>query len=353
MDRHERGVVAEGLVKTYGETRALDGFDLEVEAGSVCGLLGPNGAGKTTAVRILATLLRPDGGTARIAGIDVATAPHEVRRRIGLSGQAPAVDEILSGRQNLVLFGRLNRLDKRAAQRRADELLQRMGLEDAARRAVKHYSGGMRRRLDLAATLILSPAVLFLDEPTTGLDPRNRNEVWTAVRELVAGGTTVLLTTQYLDEADQLADQIVVMDGGRAIAVGTPEELKAQVGGDRLDVVVAHLAELATASKLVADVARAEPEVEPHTGRISVPVAQRVVALTEVLQALGDAGIEVADIGLRRPALDDVFLRLTGHRAEGNPDDDDDSSTGRSGDSDSNHGDSDRDGTDEHEEAAA
>ena len=312
----QAAIVAKGLVKTYGATRALDGFDLEVEAGTVCGLLGPNGAGKTTAVRILATLLRPDGGAARVADHDVVTQAHEVRRRIGLSGQTAAVDEIISGRQNLVLFGRLNRLTKAAARRRADELLARMGLEDAAHRPVKGYSGGMRRRLDLAATLILAPEVLFLDEPTTGLDPRSRNEVWVAVRELVAGGTTVLLTTQYLDEADQLAGRIVVMDTGRAIADGDPEQLKAQVGGDRLDVVVDGAADLGRAAAIVAEVAGAEPDVEPDIGAISVPVAQRVVALTEVLQRLGDAGIDVADIGLRRPTLDDVFLRLTGHKAE-------------------------------------
>ncbi|HMG43210.1 MAG TPA: ATP-binding cassette domain-containing protein [Acidimicrobiales bacterium] len=312
---HDRGIEAQGLVKAYGDTRALDGFDLDVESGSVCGLLGPNGAGKTTAVRILATLLRPDHGTARVAGIDVAAAPHEVRRRIGLSGQEPAVDEILSGRQNLVLFGRLNQLTKAVARVRAAELLERMGLEDAADKAVKHYSGGMRRRLDLAATLVLAPAVLFLDEPTTGLDPRNRNEVWRAIRELVAGGTTVLLTTQYLDEADQLADRIVVIDGGRNIAEGTPEHLKAQVGGDRLEVVVAREDDLAAATAIVARIADGEPEVDPDGGRVSAPVTQRVPALTAVLQSLGDAGIEVADVGLRRPTLDDVFLRLTGHRA--------------------------------------
>ena len=238
QDGRALAIEAEGLVKTYGEHRALDGFDLAVPAGSVCGLLGPNGAGKTTAVRILATLLRPDGGRARVAGADVVASAHAVRRRIGLSGQEPAVDEILSGRQNLVLFGRLNRLSRAAAERRADELLDRLGLADTAGKAVKHYSGGMRRRLDLAVTLILAPRVLFLDEPTTGLDPRNRNEVWSAIRELVAGGTTVLLTTQYLDEADQLADKVVVIDTGRKIAEGTPAELKAQIGGDRLDVVV-------------------------------------------------------------------------------------------------------------------
>jgi ABC-2 type transport system ATP-binding protein len=311
-------IEASALVKRYGTTRALDGFDLEVPAGSVCALLGPNGAGKTTAVRILATLLRPDGGHARVAGADVVREAHEVRRRIGLSGQEAAVDEILSGRQNLVLFGRLNRLDKTSAQRRADELLDCMGLVDAADRSVKHYSGGMRRRLDLAVTLILAPLVMFLDEPTTGLDPRNRNEVWSAIRSLVAGGTTVLLTTQYLDEADQLADQVVVIDTGRVIAEGTPEGLKSQVGGDRLEIVVGKDEQLALATSVLADAAGpgVEPEVEPETRRVTAPVAQPVAALTEVVRSLDDHGAEVDDIGLRRPTLDDVFLHLTGHRAE-------------------------------------
>ncbi|MGH9211346.1 MAG: ATP-binding cassette domain-containing protein [Acidimicrobiales bacterium] len=314
--RDEPAIEASALVKRYGTTQALDGFDLAVQAGSVCALLGPNGAGKTTAVRILATLLRPDGGQASVAGADVIRAPHEVRRRIGLSGQEPAVDEILSGRQNLVLFGRLNRLDKPTAGRRADELLDRMGLVDAADRSVKHYSGGMRRRLDLAVTLILAPVVLFLDEPTTGLDPRNRNEVWSAIRSLVAGGTTVLLTTQYLDEADQLADQVVVIDTGRVIAGGTPEALKGQVGGDRLEVVVGSDDQLRAAASLVARAAATDPEVEPDTRRVTAPVAQPVAALTEVVRLLADHGVEVDDIGLRRPTLDDVFLNLTGHRAE-------------------------------------
>jgi ABC-2 type transport system ATP-binding protein len=304
------------LVKRYGDTAALDGFDLTVEAGTVCGLLGPNGAGKTTAVRILATLLRPDGGQAEVAGADVVTHAHDVRRRIGLSGQEAAVDEILSGRQNLVMFGRLNRLTKPAARRRADELLDQLGLADTGDKAVKHYSGGMRRRLDLAVTLILAPTVLFLDEPTTGLDPRNRNEVWSAIRRLVAGGTTVLLTTQYLDEADRLADDVVVMDAGKVIAKGSPAALKAQVGGDQLDVVLLEEADLARAAEIVGRVAGAEPEVEDETRRISAPVAERVAALTEVARSLADAGVGVADIGLRRPTLDDVFLRLTGRRTE-------------------------------------
>jgi ABC-2 type transport system ATP-binding protein len=309
-------IEAEGLVKTYGDHRALDGFDLVVPAGSVCGLLGPNGAGKTTAVRILATLLRPDGGRARVAGADVLAAPHAVRRRIGLSGQEPAVDEILSGRQNLVLFGRLNRLSRAAAERRADELLDRLGLADTAGKAVKHYSGGMRRRLDLAVTLILAPRVLFLDEPTTGLDPRNRNEVWSAIRELVAGGTTVLLTTQYLDEADQLADKVVVIDTGRKIAEGTAADLKAQIGGDRLEVMVPEGEDLATVVDIVGRAAGGEATSEDEARRVSVPVAHRVTALTEVVRALSDAGIVVDDIGLRRPTLDDVFLELTGRRTD-------------------------------------
>ena len=281
----------------------------------MCGLLGPNGAGKTTAVRILATLLRADGGRAWVDGTDVAADPMAVRRRIGWSGQTPAVDEILSGRQNLVLFGRLNRLSAAAARRRADELLERFELAEAAGRSVKHYSGGMRRRLDLAATLILAPAVLFLDEPTTGLDPRSRNEVWSSIRGLVAGGTTVLLTTQYLDEADQLADRVVVIDAGRTIAEGPPDVLKAQIGGDRLDVVIAGDEDVALAACLVARAAGAEPDVDREARRLSAPVTDRVAALTGVLQALAADGIEVVDVGIRRPTLDDVFLGLTGHKA--------------------------------------
>ena len=309
-------IQAEGLVKRYGDLHALDGFDLDVAAGSVCGLLGPNGAGKTTAVRILATLLHADGGHAEVAGADVAAAPHQVRRRIGLSGQTPALDELLSGHQNLVLFGRLNRLDKATARRRAGELLDRMGLADAADRQVKRYSGGMKRRLDLAVTLLLAPAVLFLDEPTTGLDPRNRNEVWSAIRSLVAGGTTVLLTTQYLDEADQLCDRIEVIDAGRRIAEGTPEALKAQVGGDRLEVVVGAATDVPAAVAVLARVSGSAPEVDAEAGRISAPVSRRVAALTEVVGGLAEAGVAAADIGLRRPTLDDVFLSLTGHKAE-------------------------------------
>ena len=244
-------VLAEGLRKRYGPANALDGFDLAVPEGSVCGLLGPNGAGKTTAVRILATLLRPDGGQARVAGFDVVRQAAQVRYRIGLLGQHAAVDEVLGGRQNLVLFGRLHHLGARLAHRRADELLERFGLGEVGGKPVKQYSGGMRRRLDLAASLILAPPVLFLDEPTTGLDPRGRNEVWEAVRALVAGGTTVLLTTQYLDEADQLADRISVIDHGRVIAEGTPDQLKSRLGGDRIDVVVHRAGQLAATATIL------------------------------------------------------------------------------------------------------
>ena len=310
---------ASGLVKTYGRQRALDGFDLTVPRGTVCGLLGPNGAGKTTAVRILCTLLRADGGTAEVAGASVRAEDELVRHRIGLSGQSSAVDEILSGRQNLVLFGRLNGLTKADARLRAEELLEQLHLVGAADKAVKHYSGGMRRRLDLAVTLILAPAVLFLDEPTTGLDPRNRNEVWSAIRSLVAGGTTVLLTTQYLDEADQLADAVVVMEEGRVIARGTPDELKALVGGDRLDVTLdgeAGESGLERARTIVATVSTGVTEVDGATRTVSAPVAHRAQALTAVVRDLDAANIRVADIGLRRPTLDDVFLTLTGHAAE-------------------------------------
>ncbi|WP_282781349.1 MULTISPECIES: ATP-binding cassette domain-containing protein [unclassified Nocardia] len=307
-------VLAEGLTKRYGAKNALDGFDLTVRAGTVHGLLGPNGAGKTTAVRILSTLLRLDGGQARVAGFDVARQPGEVRARIGLTGQYAAVDEVLTGQQNLEMFGRLFHLGGRRARLRARELLERFDLTDAADRGVGKYSGGMRRRLDLAASMILAPDVLFLDEPTTGLDPRSRNEVWESVRALVADGTTVLLTTQYLEEADRLASHITVIDQGRAIADDTPDGLKNIVGGDLIEVVALEVADLPLVAKVVARVSDTEPETVEVERRVHAPVADRVAALTEVARALQDEGIAVEDIGLRRPSLDDVFLHLTGHR---------------------------------------
>ncbi|MGH2599090.1 MAG: ATP-binding cassette domain-containing protein [Dehalococcoidia bacterium] len=309
-------IVVSHLAKQYKAVRAVDDLSFTVKPGRVTGFLGPNGAGKTTAVRILATLLRFDAGRAEVAGFDVARQATQVRYRIGLTGQQAAVDEILTGRENLVLFGRLFRLSTRAARRRADELLQQFGLTEAARRPVKQYSGGMRRRLDLAASFIMAPRVLFLDEPTAGLDPRNRNEVWEAVRSLVAGGTTVLLTTQYLDEADQLADQIAVIDRGRVIADGTPDQLKSRIGGDQIDVVLHSVDELSEAAAIVGRVCDAEAEVDSDNRRLSAPVRGRVATLTKVVRALDDAGIEAEDIALRRPTLDEVFLRLTGHRAE-------------------------------------
>ncbi|MFF2846971.1 ATP-binding cassette domain-containing protein [Streptomyces sp. NPDC058001] len=310
-------VRAEGLEKRYGEKRALDGFDLAVRAGTVHGLLGPNGAGKTTAVRILSTLIRVDGGRARVAGLDVAKDPRAVRGRIGLTGQYAAVDEVLTGRQNLEMFGRLFHLGGHRAARRATELLARFGLADAADLGVAKYSGGMRRRLDLAASVILTPDVLFLDEPTTGLDPRGRGEVWDTIRDLVAAGTTVLLTTQYLDEADKLASHITVIDQGRAIADDTPDGLKNTVGGDRIEVVVAEAADIPRAVKAVARVSDGEPGTDETERRVHAPVTDRVAALTEVARTLQDDGVAVEDIGLRRPSLDDVFLTLTGHRTEG------------------------------------
>jgi ABC-2 type transport system ATP-binding protein len=303
-------VLTEGLRKRYGDKAALDGLDLRVREGSVCGLLGPNGAGKTTAVRILSTLLRPDGGHAEVAGLDVVRRPDQVRKRIGLLGQHAAVDQILSGRQNLVMFGRLFGLSKPDAERRAGELLARFGLDDTGGKPVKRYSGGMRRRLDLAASLILAPDVLFLDEPTTGLDPRARAEVWKAIRSMVATGTTVLLTTQYLDEADQLADQIVVIDHGRVIASGRPDQLKAQLGGDRIDVVVRTLDDLPAAADLLTKVAGVQAEIDEDELRTSAPVRDRVTALTDIVRALDEAGLAAEDIALRRPTLDEVFLKV-------------------------------------------
>ncbi|MFD1828637.1 ATP-binding cassette domain-containing protein [Streptomyces desertarenae] len=317
--RHaDHAVLAEGLVKRYGGKRALDGLDLAVRRGTVHGVLGPNGAGKTTAVRILATLVRPDGGRAAVAGHDVAREPGRVRRRIGLAGQYAAVDEILTGRQNLEMFGRLFHLGTRRARQRAGELLERFGLAEAADRPLRTYSGGMRRRLDLAAGMILAPEVLFLDEPTTGLDPRSRNEVWDAVRSMAAAGTTVLLTTQYLEEADRLADRVTVIDHGVRIADDTPAALKGAVGGDRVEVVVRDAADVPAAAEVLARVADegAEPYADPEERRLHAPVTDRVAALTEVARTLQDRGVGVEDIGLRRPTLDEVFLRLTGRRAE-------------------------------------
>ncbi|MET8677231.1 ATP-binding cassette domain-containing protein [Streptomyces sp. NPDC004647] len=310
-------IVVEGLRKRYRDKEALSGLDLTVQRGTVHGVLGPNGAGKTTAVRILATLLRHDGGRAEVGGFDVLRKPDEVRRRIGLLGQHAAVDEQLSGRQNLEMFGRLHHLGSRRAGLRADELLERFGLADTGRKAVGQYSGGMRRRLDLAAGLITDPQILFLDEPTTGLDPRGRTEVWSAVRSLVGGGTTVLLTTQYLEEADQLADRISVIDGGRVIAGGTADELKSGLGGDRIDVVVRHGAQLASAASVLGTAVRTGAvETDEDGRRVSAAVTDRITALTEAVRALAAAGIEAEDIALRRPTLDEVFLHLTGGTPE-------------------------------------
>ncbi|MFI7633972.1 ATP-binding cassette domain-containing protein [Nonomuraea sp. NPDC049400] len=302
-------VVAEGLHKSFGDTHALRGLDLSVPRGTVCGVLGPNGAGKTTAVRILATLSDPDAGHARIAGYDVVREAGKVRARIGLAGQYAAVDEKLTGRGNLRMFGRLSRLSRREAHRRADELLERFGLMDAADRQVTGYSGGMRRRLDLIASLILRPEVLFLDEPTTGLDPRSRGEIWDSVRELVADGTTVLLTTQYLDEADQLADDIAVVDHGQVIATGTPDELKATIG-DRLDVVLEDPAALRPAATVLEALAGADPTMTGDD-RLSVALPGGGFRLADIVRELDRAGVAAADVRLRRPTLDEVFLRLT------------------------------------------
>ncbi len=314
-----QAIEAAGLVKRYKEVTALDGFDLEVGSGSVHGLLGPNGAGKTTAVRVLTTLIRPDGGTARVAGHDVTADPQAVRRRIGRAGQYAAVDEVLTGRQNLILFGKLFHLGTRGARRRADELLEQFQLADAADKAAKSYSGGMRRRLDLAASMILAPHIMFLDEPTTGLDPRGRNEVWAAIRDLVHGGTTVLLTTQYLDEADRLADHISVNDRGRTIVTGTPSDLKNTVGADQIEVQAAAGTDLDRVAAAFDGVATATPEVSPELMRVVAPVGDRVAALTALAARLNADGVAVDDISLRRPTLDDVFLQLTGHRAEEPP----------------------------------
>ncbi|MFF7699901.1 ATP-binding cassette domain-containing protein [Streptomyces lydicus] len=309
-------IYAEGLVKTFGDVRALDGVDLDVPEGTVLGMLGPNGAGKTTAVRVLTTLLRPDRGTARVAGIDVLAHPDKVRRSIGLSGQFAAVDEYLTGRENLMMVGQLYQMSGRDAKRRAVELLERFNLGDAADRTAKTYSGGMRRRLDLAAALVVSPPVMFMDEPTTGLDPRNRQALWDVIQELVAGGTTLLLTTQYLEEADRLAHDICVVDHGKVIARGTSDQLKARTGGERVEVVVHAPEHLTVAEEVLRGFGKGEGTVEPHTRKLTVPVAGGAKLLAEVIRELDIRGVEIDDIGLRRPTLDDVFIALTGHVAE-------------------------------------
>jgi len=309
-------VRARALVKHYGEIRALDGVDLTVPHGSILGLLGPNGAGKTTAVRILATLLRPDSGTAEVAGVDVLKNPREVRRRIGLSGQYAAVDEYLTGFENLDMIGRLYHLGRKASRERARELLAQFRIEDAGDRMAKTYSGGMRRRLDLAGALVADPPVLFLDEPTTGLDPRGRTDMWEVIQGLVAGGTSLLLTTQYLEEADLLADNIVVINHGRVIAEGNADQLKAQVGGERLEITVADATQLAAACELLEPIGVGKASVDHHGHSLHLPVSGGAAVLIEALRRLDAAQIVLDDVGLRRPTLDDVFLSLTGHPAE-------------------------------------
>jgi ABC-2 type transport system ATP-binding protein len=306
-----------GVVKRYGtKVVALDGLDLAVPKGTVLGLLGPNGAGKTTAVRILTTLLEPDEGSVEVAGFDVRAEPHKVKEKIGLSGQNAAVDEHLTGYENLEMVGRLYHLGKSRAQARARELLSEFDLSEEGDRPTKTYSGGQRRRLDLAAALVTAPDVIFLDEPTTGLDPRSRAMMWETIQTLVKGGSTVLLTTQYMEEADRLCDSIVVIDRGRKIAEGTADDLKTQIGGERLELVLASAVDIPAARELLVEISVDEVQVEEHTRTVTAGVSGGVEALENVLRRLSSQSIKVVDVGLRRPTLDDVFLSLTGHAAE-------------------------------------
>ena len=312
----EFAVEASGLTKHYGEVVALDGLDLAVPTGSVLGLLGPNGAGKTTAVSILTTLTAPDAGTARVAGVNVLSEPQRVRSLIGLSGQYAAVDEHLTALENLEMIGCLYGMRRPAARKKAHELIERFRLSEAANRPLKTFSGGMRRRIDLAGALLADPPVLFLDEPTTGLDPRSRGELWDIIRERVTEGTTVVLTTQYLEEADQLANEIVVIDHGRAIARGTSQELKRRIGGEHLDVHLALLSDLSRVEDILRPFAIGAIRTDDQDALISIPVAKGVEALGAVMVELSAQNVEILDIGLRRPTLDDVFMELTGHKSQ-------------------------------------
>jgi ABC-2 type transport system ATP-binding protein len=328
--RVNRSIQAEGLVKIFhsrgGDVRALDGVDLEVPEGTVLGLLGPNGAGKTTAVRVLTTLLKADTGTARVAGYNVKNDADNVRRHIGLSGQYSAVDEYLTARENLVMIGRLYHLSKKQAEVRAAELLDRFSLDYASERMVKGFSGGMRRRLDLAGALVAAPPVLFLDEPTTGLDPRSRIDLWEVISQLVKDGTTLLLTTQYLEEADKLADKIAVVDRGKVIARGTSNELKAEVGGEHLDIIVSTNEDVSVAARILAEIGQENPVVDDKAKSLTVPVVGGAQTLIAGVRALDAEGVHLLDVGLRRPTLDDVFLALTGQRAESEADEEEEMS---------------------------
>ncbi len=319
MTHQTWAIEAEGLVKLFGEQRAVDGVDLTVRTGTVYGVLGPNGAGKTTTIRMLATLLRPDAGTARVFGHDVAREPHVVRQLVGVTGQYASVDETLSATENLVLFSRLHGLPRATARRTAVDLLERFGLTEAASKPLRNFSGGMRRRLDLAASLIAQPPLIFLDEPTTGLDPRTRAQMWDTIRELVASGSTVLLTTQYLDEADQLADRIAVIDRGRVVAEGTADELKSAVGTQSLQLRLADPGHVLAAAATVRDRFRVEPTVSPEAGRLTVPLDDPG-AVTDLLVLLRERGLGVDELSMQKPSLDEVFLTLTGHPAEATDD---------------------------------